>query len=243
MIEFMTELFSHKGGRPNNEDYCGFLTLEGFSCWAGADGAGGHNGGEVASKTAVETILEAFKLHPGLSPRHMRNYMESAQAEIIKTQQTTPDLSTMRTTIVLLISDYNKAIWAHAGDSRLYMLRGGRIYFQTKDHSVPQALADAGQISVEDIRSHDDRNKILRCLGTEGTLRATFMDDKVSVKSGDAFLICTDGFWDNITETEMEIDYAKSDTPAAWLQHMRNRIVRRVDGEYDNYSAITIGTA
>ncbi|MBF0553864.1 MAG: serine/threonine-protein phosphatase [Nitrospirae bacterium] len=240
MIElFKTQQFTHKGGRPNNEDYCGFVTLAGLSCWAVADGAGGHNGGEVASKTAVEAILDAFKAEPGLSVSHLKKYLERAQQEII-IKQKAPDTCSMRTTIVLLVSDYNNALWAHAGDSRLYMLKDGRIYFQTKDHSVPQALAGAGQISTEQIRGHQDRNRILKSLGTEGGVSATIMDVKVSVKKGDAFLICTDGFWDNITETEMEIDYAKSETPEAWLKHMRARIVRRVDGEYDNYSAIAV---
>ncbi|KWT84926.1 PP2C family protein-serine/threonine phosphatase [Candidatus Magnetominusculus xianensis] len=240
MTEFRTEQFTHKGGRPNNEDYCGFLTLKSFACWVAADGAGGHNGGETASKTAVEAVLEAFEASPGLTSRHLTNYLEKAQGEIIKKQQA-PDLSSMRTTIALLVSDYKNCMWAHAGDTRLYMFKGSRIYFQTKDHSVPQALADAGEITVEEIRCHEDRNRILKCLGAEGGVRATIMDNKVSVEKGDAFLICTDGFWDNITETEMEIDYAKSETPEKWLCHMRSRIIRRVDGEYDNYSAIAVG--
>ncbi|MBF0456480.1 MAG: serine/threonine-protein phosphatase [Nitrospirae bacterium] len=232
-----TELFTHKGGRPNNEDYCGFVTLKDFACWAVADGAGGHDGGEVASETAVHSILDAFKDDPGLSSDHLRKYLEKAHGEIIKKQEA-PDLRNMRTTIVLLVSDYKNALWAHAGDTRLYMLRDGRICFQTKDNSVPQALADAGQISVEEIRYHEDRNRILKSLGSEGGLRAEIMDKKVS--EWDAFLICTDGFWEHITETEMEIDYAKSETPKEWLRHMRGRIARRVDGQYDNYSAIAV---
>ncbi|WP_420264517.1 PP2C family protein-serine/threonine phosphatase [Candidatus Magnetominusculus dajiuhuensis] len=240
MIElFKTQPFTHRGGRPNNEDYCGFITLEDFACWAVADGAGGHEGGEVASETAVEAILDAFKADPGLSVSHLNKYLESAQQEIIKKQKS-PDTSSMRTTIALLVSDYNNALWAHAGDSRIYMFKDGRVCFQTKDHSVPQALADSGQISTEQIRGHEDRNRILKSLGTEGGVTATIMGDKVSVRQGDAFLICTDGFWDNIMETEMEIDYAKSETPQEWLTHMCGRIVRRVDGQYDNYSAIVV---
>lgn len=239
MTGFKTGQFTHKGGRPNNEDCCGFVTLKDFACWAVADGAGGHDGGEVASETAVQTILDAFKDDPGLSYEHLRKYLEKAHDEIIKKQDEL-GLRDMRTTIVLLVSDYKYVLWAHAGDTRLYMLKDGRICFQTKDHSVPQALADAGQISVEEIRYHEDRNRILKSLGNEGGLRASIMGDKVSVEGWDAFLICTDGFWEHIMETEMEIDYAKSETPEQWLQHMRGRIARRVDGEYDNYSAIAV---
>jgi serine/threonine protein phosphatase PrpC len=240
MIEFKTEMFTHQGGRPNNEDYCGFVTLKDFACWVLADGVGGHNGGEVASQAAVETVLDAFKAEPAVSSRHLMMYLEKAQEAIVEKQKD-PALYSMRTTIVVLVSDYKNALWAHIGDSRLYLLKGSRIYFQTKDHSVPQALADAGQISAEEVRYHEDRNRILRSLGNEGPVKATIPDNtKVPVAKGDAFLLCTDGFWEHVTETELEIDYAKSGNPTEWLRHMQGRIVRRVDGEYDNYSAIAV---
>ncbi|MCG6551299.1 MAG: protein phosphatase 2C domain-containing protein [Candidatus Magnetominusculus sp. LBB02] len=239
MTEFRTEQFTHKGGRRNNEDYCGHLMLADFVCWTAADGAGGHEGGEIASETAVTAILDVFRDDPGMSSEHLWKYLRTAHSAIIKKQEV-PGLNSMRTTIAVLVSDYKSAMWAHAGDTRLYMLKDGRVLFQTKDHSMPQVLADSGQISAKEIRYHQDRNRLLKSLGVEGALSASVMEDKVPAKEGDAFLICTDGFWEHITETEMEIDLAKSETPQQWLLHMRGRLARRVDGEYDNYSAVAV---
>src|SRR5262249_21803300 len=126
------------------------------------------------------------------------------------------------------------------GDSRLYYFQGGRIDFQTKDHSVPQAMADAGDISGADIRHHADRNRLLRALGMEQELRPSVGADKRRLYREDAFLLCVDGFWDDIEDAEMEADLAKASDPGAWLATMESRILRRAEEGHDNYTAISI---
>src|SRR5712692_12102769 len=146
-MSFHTECLSKAGGRKVNEDALGFLTLDDGACWVVADGLGGHQGGEVASKLAVETILASFQRNRALSPEALESHLCAAHRAIIERQREDPQVNGARTTAVVLISDYEFCLWAHVGDSRLYCFQGGRLGFQTKDHSVPQVMADAGDLA------------------------------------------------------------------------------------------------
>jgi serine/threonine protein phosphatase PrpC len=149
----------------------------------------------------------------------------------------------MRTTLVVLASDGQRARWAHVGDSRLYHLRGGRIASQTLDHSVPQALARAGEIRPDEIRCHEDRNRLLRTLGNEDEARPTVLGEPVLLEPDDAFLLCTDGFWEFVTEAEIEVTLAKAATPEDWLTTMATRLLNRADPGHDNYTAVAVWVA
>jgi serine/threonine protein phosphatase PrpC len=145
----------------------------------------------------------------------------------------------MRTTIVVLITDSKRAVWAHVGDSRLYCFEDGRIVSRTSDHSVVQAMVDAGELSPDQIRHHEDRSRLLRCLGNpNGDLRPTILEHPRNLARGTSFLMCTDGFWENVTETEMEVDFTKAEAPGDWLQWMTDRVMDRITEESDNYTAI-----
>ena len=223
-----------------NQDYVDVLRLDEVACWILADGLGGHQGGEVASDVAARAILDAFRGDPQISPQALRSYIASGQEAVRKCQREDPQLASMRTTVVVLVSDFQSALWAHVGDSRLYFLREGRVIFQTKDHSVPQAMVAAGDLPADEVRFHEDRNRVLRSLGQDGEARPAVLEEKQSLQAGDAFLLCTDGFWEHVMELEMEIDYAKTLDPEEWLQAMEHRVWKRTQEGYDNYSAIGI---
>ena len=146
----------------------------------------------------------------------------------------------MRTTLVALVGAPKGVLWAHLGDSRLYHFSGGDIIYQTRDHSVPQAMADAGNITVDEIRHHEDRNRLLRALGNEENLRPAVEKTVYPVDPGDAFLLCTDGFWEYVMETEMIADLVRSPDPETWLNLMAARIRERAKDGHDNYSAIAV---
>lgn len=243
-LSFITAAVTEKHQRRQNEDSCDYRWVNGCGCWVMADGLGGHLGGEVASQLAVESIIVAFAGQPEISPEAATRYLESAQQALLSRQQEEPRLSGMRTTIVLLLADQQAALWGHAGDSRLYHFRSGRIINQTKDHSVAQSLANAGEIKPEEVRSHEDRHRLLRALGQEDDFRPTISQNKQPLEKGDAFLLCTDGFWELVLETEMEADLGKAGTPQEWLEKMQNRITERTadetDKKHDNFTAMAV---
>ncbi len=239
-MNFQTATLSKAGGRRENQDACDYVVLATYGCWMLGDGLGGHGGGSVAARIAVDTVLAAFRASPASSPEALGHYLEAANSAICDGQKQRLDLAGMRTTAVLLVTDSQSARWAHVGDSRLYYFHDQRIQYQTSDHSVPQVLFAAGEISAEQIRFHEGRNRLLRSLGSRDGLRMTVQEAPQPIGSGDAFLLCSDGFWEYVLEPEMEVDLARTSGAAEWLQAMEARLQRQAAGAHDNYSAVVV---
>lgn len=229
-------VITHAGGRDHNED----AWAEAPGCYLVADGLGGHGGGEVASRLAVDAVATALAGQPLPAPETLTEVILEANRLIQAEQARDPRLDRMRTTLVVLATDGVQATWAHVGDTRLYHFRNGRVDVQTADHSVPQALARAGEIRPEEIRFHEDRNRLLRTLGNAEEARPTPSERPLALAPGDAFLLCTDGFWDYVTESEMEITLAKAPSPRDWLVAMTTRLLARAEPGHDNYTALAV---
>jgi len=237
---YTTGMMSRPGGREENQDYAGFAEKNGVFCWALADGLGGHRGGARASRLAVEAMLREFEDRQGIAPEAIETYLFAAQCAILTAQKKEAAFSSMKTTAVVLAADFEEAIWGYLGDSRLYHFRKGKIRFQTKDHSVPGALAESGDIRIDEIRFHEDRNRLLRSLGNQEHFRPQIEKTIHPVEPGDAFLLCTDGFWEYVTEKEMQTDLKGSSKPDEWLHTMEKRILKRAGARHDNYTAIAV---
>ena len=232
-------LVSGKGGREINEDTVGRLKKNGMYCFVLADGLGGQNGGETASSLASSTILKCFDSQAEMSKDIVYAYMEAAQNAIIEKRKENSDMRKMGTTVVTLIIDGKRAIWAHCGDSRLYRFRKHLIQEVTDDHSVAFASFLAGDIEYDEIRTSPDQNKLLRTLG-DGTKFRPDISDVVKLEKNACFLMCSDGFWDYVDEDFMEYSRKRSSTPKEWLQYMLDERKRNAPRDADNYSAIAV---
>jgi len=205
-----------------------------------ADGLGAHEGGRIASNLAVESVLASFQRDPTLTSTGLEAHLKSANEALVTMQASEPKLSQMQTTLVILISDGYKAIWAHVGDSRLYILRAGKVVLQTRDHSVSQLKVDMGKLHPDGIRGDSDRSTLVQAVGRKGIFSPRIQETPEPLYLGDAFLLCVDGFWENVLETEMEIDLAKSSSAREWLRDMQLRLNRRLGSDADNYTAIAV---
>ncbi len=238
-MKFITASSCEAGGRKTNEDYCSFVHTELFGCWVVADGLGGHEGGEFASLIAVSRIVEAAARKSLHSEAIMRYYVQEAQEALHARQKQEMKLAAMRTTVVVLAADQRAASWAHIGDSRLYHFRGGKLLNETLDHSVCQNLVNLGALRREQIRGHRERRRLLRVLGSEGPARPD-VKANVPIVPGDRFLLCTDGLWEYVTETEMEMELAKSASPQEWIRRMERRLQSRAKAGHDNYTSLAV---
>lgn len=236
-MNVFTYMYTNQGGRENNEDYICFDYSGDFGVWVLADGLGGHNSGEVASRLAATLITNEMKVVCDLSDKKILQVIEKANRLLI-TEQANPDYKGMRTTIASAYVKDGQFQYANVGDSRVYYFKNGCLYRQSKDHSVSQVAVGLGEISQADIRFHDDRNKLLKVLGDTEDLGIQKLDPVIPVEPGDAFLLCSDGFWEYVFETEMEIDLVKSSSPEQWMEFMIKRLLLRVSGNNDNFSAI-----
>ena len=146
----------------------------------------------------------------------------------------------MKSTAVALAIDDDKACWAHAGDSRLYYIRQGRINHITWDHSVAFKKWRAGEITRWQINTDEDQSALLRTLGSEDRSEPEAGPANVEIAPGDAFMLCSDGVWEYLHDTEVLVDYLKSLQASDWGTRLLMRVMDRIDGTNDNLSIITI---
>lgn len=236
------KLLTNKGERGINEDSIGVARNKDLYCFILADGLGGHGGGDLASASVVKTIQDYFSQNGEFSQQCMENCIMQAQNKLLEVQERMNKTNEMKTTLVILIMDEKKALWGHVGDSRLYHFLGKKQWIRTRDHSVPQMLVELGEIKESEIRGHEDRNRVLKVLGTEWDTPQYEIDQPVMLTGGkDFFLLCTDGFWELVDEKVMLKTLKHASDMEKWLLKMEEYLWKIGRGSnMDNYSAIAI---
>lgn len=229
--------FSSRGGRKNNEDFCRYVAEDNRCVFALADGLGGHDLGEVASEIAVDT---AISLLENPEENSIGGVIALTGEALLAKKKEDENLSAMRTTLVLAMLRDDTLRYGGIGDSRFYYFRDGKLLLRTKDHSVPQMSVDMGTLSESMIRFSDDRNKLLKVLGADEDMGSIAEYPPITVEKGDAFLLCSDGFWENVFEMEMEVDLSKSVSAEQWGRYMLKRLLLRVSGNHDNFTLICV---
>lgn len=189
---------SRIGGRALNEDRLGYRYTSDALVMVVADGLGGHGHGEIAAEAAVRSIVATFdrQAQPRLAdPAHFLADALSGAHVAIRAQAGLRQLSDQpRTTCVACVIQDGVALWGHAGDSRLYLLRDGRVATRTRDHSRVQALVDEGRLAASEARDHPQRNILTSCLGGDQQPRFEF-SPRMPLARGDVLLLCSDGVW------------------------------------------------
>ncbi|WP_242395460.1 Stp1/IreP family PP2C-type Ser/Thr phosphatase [Anaeromyxobacter oryzisoli] len=200
--------------RDHNED--AYLVDPDLKLFVVADGMGGHAGGGTASRLAVETIREAvgqarerdprlFESPAGVEespiPDVLRRAVEAACERIFQTAQAEPELTGMGTTVTAALVEGAGAYVAHVGDSRCYLVRGGRIYQISEDHSLVNEQLKAGAISAEEAKHSRFKNIITRSVGFEPKVQVDLMG--VELQEDDALVICCDGLSNLVDDPEI----------------------------------------
>ena len=199
-----------------------------------ADGMGGHSAGEVASRMAVELIPEIYYGSKGEPPRALKEAVEEANRRIHAAAAEDESKHGMGTTCTALCVLDGQAFAAHVGDSRLYMLREGKVYQLTEDHSAVMEMVKMGLITKEEARHHEDKNVILRALGTSPEVEVSALEP-FSVRIGDKYLLCSDGLYDLVPDEEIERELSGNDIDAAGQKLIA---LAKERGGHDN---ITVG--
>lgn len=197
--------------RRSNQDAFGELPLAGggvlLVC---CDGMGGHQGGEVASRLAIETILRA--VDPAAPAAGLPQAIDIAHDTLRKRAAERPELHGMGTTVVALCFDGERRAWiAHVGDSRCYRLRAGTLEALTHDHSVVAELLRAGQITPDEAATRAN-NQLTRALGASAAAMPECAEHEV--RAGDVFALCSDGLWNMVGEAAIA-DVLRREPPAA----------------------------
>ena len=198
--------------RHHNED--SFLVDENLGLFVVCDGMGGHAAGEVAASRCVEVIkqeiashaevVEQLRINPASTTAAvslLENAVELASGDLFRTAQAEESKRGMGTTVVALLVGGNKAVLAHVGDSRVYLVRAGQVHRLTEDHTFVQAQIKAGILSKDQAESSPYKNVITRAVGIQPSVQVdTLLLDTLP---GDRYLLCTDGLHGYLRDDEL----------------------------------------
>jgi protein phosphatase len=205
-MQFSVYQQSDIGGRKVNQDRMGYLYTRDSLLLVLADGMGGHLRGEIAAGLALQSLSARFRAHATPYVKKPERFLEEglleAHEEIVRYARERDLPGTPRTTIVACLVQHNCAVWAHCGDSRMYWLRRGQVLGRTRDHSHIEYLIAKGKADPSERATHPDRNKLYNCLGASSAPKVE-LSRQASLEPGDVLLLCSDGLWGVLPDTEI----------------------------------------
>jgi protein phosphatase len=231
--------------RQLNEDYCGYFYDNNvdLALFVLADGMGGHNAGEVASKLTGENIIKCIAEKYSSLDDPDNNMIDMIDASIQNTNNLVYGMADqnsrllgMGTTLVLLALSGDKGYIANIGDSRAYLIDDLHINQLTTDHSYIEELVREGSISKEEARIHPKRNQITRAIGVGSEVVADYVT--IDIKQETILLLCSDGLTNSIDENEIQQVVVSSESAEEASQRLLEMANQR--GGYDNISVIVV---
>ncbi len=228
--------YSDIGGRKENEDTFGIYVYGKNLVLAVADGLGGQGDGKEASRTAIASLSACGADGEFPNEEELAEAFAKANEDLMRKQS---NKFHMKTTAVYLCIHKVCAIWGHIGDSRLYHFHNGKLSDYTLDHSLSQVAVALGEIGRNDIPNHSQRSRLLRALGCEG--EEANIHAPVTLEQGKhAFLLCTDGFWEYLSDDEIAAVLQESESAKMWISKLKQQIEKRCESNNDNNTAAAV---
>ena len=199
--------------RRTNED-CGAILNK--TTYVVADGMGGHAAGEVASHTLVEKIRQVLHGEEPMDVERLKEAILQGNRAILDKVREFPEYRGMGTTATVFHWEEGRGIWAHVGDSRIYLFREGRLRQMTRDHSYVEELVESGTITEMEARHHPRKNVLTRAVGVARDVKVD--TGSFDVGKGDKVLLCTDGLTNMVSDEEIrDVLRADVENPVALL--------------------------
>jgi len=232
------------GDREDNQDRVTVSAAEQAALLVVIDGMGGHSDGSRAADIALKSLLESFRqtslpMFDPLGFLHMA--LSRAHDEVAKLGNgQTIDTRPRATTAVCLVQE-GAAFWAHIGDSRVYLMRHGKILQRTRDHSHVELLLREGKITEDELPTHPMRNFVECCLGGDPAIPEMTVSGRHALQPGDVLLLCTDGIWANLRDSDIAGFFREDNQELrAWLEALGRRAVQASAPFSDNSTAAVL---
>ncbi len=227
---FKTAFLSEAGNKLKNNDYFGFVELDRYACYVIADGITEMRDAESARK-AIEVVVNAFQEAPGMGKGRIRNYLRTANRELLKGES----YEKMKASVTVVVTDYAKLRYGHAGNTRLRLYRGGRLFHSSGDMSLSRDMAREGKLSDDKIARHEERNNLHSYLGKEKL--NPFVSRKIKLADGDILTLYTRGIWENVDEGELSDVFSEAgNEPAEECDKVEDLLLSRQPEDLDNYT-------
>ena len=228
--------------RDSNQDAYAVGEFSDEVVWAVVcDGMGGAAGGNIASALAVKVISDKINVsyREQMRDSSIKNMLDSAlnaaNVEVFDMSESKHELKGMGTTVVCAIVKDGQAYIAHAGDSRAYILKNGKIFQITTDHSIVQDLLDKGKITSEQALNHPNKNIITRAVGVDKNIEIDF--DQIDLDDDTTLLLCTDGLSNYVSDSEI-LELTSDKKQYAFADRLVNKA--NENGGGDNITVVVI---
>lgn len=235
MVSFLSDIGNN---RTLNEDYVTFYEDENLKICIIADGMGGYNAGEVASKVSAETVISYFKdnYNEIKLPKTLEESISIANEKVYKLSKSNDSLNGMGTTITVAVIKNNELYVANIGDSSCFIIKDNEILKITKDHSFVQELIDIGTLKEEDAKNHPQKNVLTRALGISLEVKIDIF--KLDFCVLDKVILCTDGLTNYVDKVEI-LNAVNLNNNSEVCEELIN--LSKTRGGRDNISIIVCG--
>jgi len=239
-MRFSVYQISRKGGRARNEDRMGYCYTRDAGLFALADGMGGHPEGDMAAQIALQTLAALFqrqaKSQLADPLRFLSEALLAGHHQVLRYATEQALLDTPRTTAVACVLQGSTVYWAHCGDSRLYLVRGGKLLARTRDHSYIELQHTLSQ--VVPMAGRVNRNVLFTCLGSPGKPVVDAVGP-VLVLPGDRLMLCSDGLWGSLSDDDIT-DTLSHGPVSESVPELVERALRKAGEKSDNVSVIGV---
>lgn len=243
LMKFSVHQASHIGNRKYNQDRVAYAYSNEALLLVLADGMGGHLHGEVAAGLIIDTFVELFghRAQPRIvePEKFLGDAMSLANARILRMPHNPASGGFPGSTCVAALVQDGTMYWGHAGDSRLYLMRDGRIRARTHDHSMVYQWMELGVITPEEARVHPQRNQITNCLGGQQELFYMEPGEPIALQPDDLLLLGSDGLWGPFTDTEL-VKAFTGEPVKQGLDGLVVRALQREKGKSDNITGVAL---
>lgn len=231
---------SYVGHRETNQDYIAHLFTPQGKLFIVADGLGGHQCGELASRYFCEALLMITRENSGKLKKNpelvLTQFTEQAATAMSDKMITNyPGIKAHTTCAIAWLGKDNQLTTLHIGDSRIYWFTPTQLIWRSRDHSVIQMKVDRGEISEKQMGTHPDQGALTRSIGVGKKINPSCKTHQTKLKQGDALLLCTDGFWEHINQNEI-LSLAKSKDADKDINRWIKTAIERANQRSDNVS-------
>lgn len=228
-----------QGTRLRNEDWLEHRTENGAHLLLLCDGVGGNSGGEQAAKGLARAAAEGWTPFGEPLDSLTGSILIGARALEQERDRLGHTMGMMTTVVGCSVTPHGRIAIAHTGDSRAYLFHGNRIRYQTKDHSTAQRRIDRGESRKKDVRQSHHRHRLYQLVDADWDVGQLSVFEGHTLRKGDAVLLCSDGFWEFVSEQEMQRTLRRATNAQEWLDRMMAVWTEHASAErLDNYSAI-----
>ena len=224
------------GDKLNNNDYYGCAELDRFACYVVADGISDLDVKYESAKIAVQAAIDAFRERPSIGKDSLRKYITAAHKALKENTRR----RSLRVSITIVVTDYQKIRYAWAGNSRFFLYRSGRMIEESLDHSLSMQMATRGQLTMDKVAKHEERNNLSRYAGQPDSLKAQ-VSKKIELINGDVFVLLTREVWERCSSGEIHSALNKIENdPMQAMEEIKARMGEAPENDIGNYTVAIV---